>query len=192
MLHGTTDSFDIDGTLTRTQNGYLPFNEAILKTFGFAGDIRTVVPDGNTDPLIVQDIFIKADVEIAFRTRTWEQFTTQLGEQLPPCLRAVRQRFAPLPGAGVAANAGRRARISLRAWSPATSKSTARVKLEAAGLAHYLCRGAYASDSHHRPDLPAIAKERWEEATGRQLAAEQCVISAIRPKDLECARAKIR
>jgi phosphoglycolate phosphatase-like HAD superfamily hydrolase len=23
--------FDIDGTLTRTQNGYLPFNEAICK-----------------------------------------------------------------------------------------------------------------------------------------------------------------
>ena len=39
--------FDIDGTLTRTQNGYLPFNEAVLKTFGISGDIRTVVPDGN-------------------------------------------------------------------------------------------------------------------------------------------------
>jgi len=29
--------FDIDGTLTRTQNGYLPFNEAIFNTFGFYG-----------------------------------------------------------------------------------------------------------------------------------------------------------
>jgi phosphoglycolate phosphatase-like HAD superfamily hydrolase len=26
--------FDLDGTLTRTQNGYAPFNEAILETFG--------------------------------------------------------------------------------------------------------------------------------------------------------------
>ena len=56
--------FDIDGTLTRTQNGYIPFNEAILKTFGVAGDIRSVVPDGNTDPLIVEDILRKAEVEI--------------------------------------------------------------------------------------------------------------------------------
>jgi len=36
--------FDIDGTLTRTENGYVPFNEAILQTFGCSGDIRTVVP----------------------------------------------------------------------------------------------------------------------------------------------------
>ena len=49
--------FDLDGTLTRTQNGYLPFNEAVLNTFGVAGDIRAVIPDGNTDPQIVRDIF---------------------------------------------------------------------------------------------------------------------------------------
>jgi phosphoglycolate phosphatase-like HAD superfamily hydrolase len=61
--------FDIDGTLTRTENGYIPFNEAIFNTFGFDGDIRTVVPDGNTDPLIVQDIFIKANVNFSFTTR---------------------------------------------------------------------------------------------------------------------------
>ena len=61
--------FDIDGTLTRTQNGYLPFNEAIFNTFGFYGDIRAVVPDGNTDPLIVQEIFHKANVNFSFATR---------------------------------------------------------------------------------------------------------------------------
>jgi len=37
--------FDIDGTLTRTQNGFLPFNRAILDTFNVAGDIRSVFPD---------------------------------------------------------------------------------------------------------------------------------------------------
>ncbi len=43
---------------------------------------------------------------------------------------------------------------------------TAVIKLEAAGLAPYLRRGAYASDSRYRPDLPAVAKERWEKMTG--------------------------
>jgi phosphoglycolate phosphatase-like HAD superfamily hydrolase len=56
--------FDIDGTLTRTQNGYLPFNQAVFTTFGIPGDIRTVVPDGNTDPRIMQDIFMAANVAI--------------------------------------------------------------------------------------------------------------------------------
>ena len=65
---------------------------------------------------------------------------------------------------------------------------TAQIKLEAAGLHSYLCRGAYASDSPHRPDLPRIAKERWEQSTGKSLRAEQCVIVGDTPKDLDAAR----
>ena len=37
--------------------------EAILKTFGVSGDIRSVIPDGNTDPQIVREIFAKANVQ---------------------------------------------------------------------------------------------------------------------------------
>jgi phosphoglycolate phosphatase len=58
----------------------------------------------------------------------------------------------------------------------------------AAGLAPYLRRGAYASDSSHRPDLPAIAKHRWEEVNGRSLNTEHCIIIGDTPKDLEAAR----
>ena len=46
--------FDIDGTLTRSHNGHVPFNQAIFETFGVPGDIRSVIPDGNTDPMIQQ------------------------------------------------------------------------------------------------------------------------------------------
>ena len=67
--------FDIDGTLVRTQNGYLPFNEAIFKTFGIEGDIRSVVPDGNTDPLILDDIFAKANIKIVCHQADWQKFT---------------------------------------------------------------------------------------------------------------------
>ena len=66
--------FDIDGTLTRTTNGYLPFNEAIFATFGLHGDIRTVVPDGNTDPRIVEDIFKQMNAPFAARADQWCQF----------------------------------------------------------------------------------------------------------------------
>ena len=66
--------FDVDGTLTRTHNGYLPFNEAILQTFGIAGDIRSVVPDGNTDPRIVEEIFAGAKVEVAIAVEHFQQF----------------------------------------------------------------------------------------------------------------------
>ena len=104
--------FDIDGTLTRTQNGYLPFNEAIFNTFGFYGDIRTVVPDGNTDPLIVQDIFMKANVNFQFRDAAWEPFTTNLRERYHYHLLNGTTTIAAFTGrGGVAASAGGERRI---------------------------------------------------------------------------------
>jgi len=181
--------FDIDGTLTRTENGYLPFNDAMLKTFGFAGDIRTVVPDGNTDPLIVQDIFAKAGWEIAIGPEGWEPFTSQLQASYRDHMARGMTTIRPMPGADVLLQ-HLSALTELHA-SVVTGnfEATAQVKLAFAGLAGYLSRGAYASDSAHRRDLPAIARERWEIATGRTIVAAQCVIIGDTPKDLQCARA---
>jgi phosphoglycolate phosphatase len=181
--------FDIDGTLTRTQNGYLPFNDAILKTFDFAGDIRTVVPDGNTDPLIVMDIFTKSGVEIAVGPEQWEQFISQLESSYRAHVARGATTIRPLPG--VAALLQQLDAVADFHSSVVTGnfEATAQVKLEAAGLTHYLARGAYASDSDHRPDLPAIARERWEVVTARRIAEAQCIIVGDTPKDLQCARA---
>ena len=180
--------FDIDGTLTRTQNGYLPFNEAIFKTFGVDGDIRTVVPDGNTDPLIVREIFATANRVFDFEKMTWSEFTIHLRERYQHHLQQGTTTVKPLPGALELLRA-----ISLDvdfAASVVTGnfEATAGIKLEAAGLAPYLSRGAYASDSYHRADLPAIAKRRWEEASRRSLQPEQCIVIGDTPKDLDAAR----
>ena len=180
--------FDIDGTLTRTQNGYVPFNEAILKTFGIDGDIRTVVPDGNTDPMIVEDIFAKTNVKIEFQQSDWQRFTLFLRERYHHHVQQGTTTIRALPGAAELLQA-------LSLYEGFTSsvvtgnfEVTAEIKLEAAGLAPYLRRGAYASDSRYRPDLTAIAKERWEKMTGRALIAERCIVIGDTPKDLEAAR----
>lgn len=181
--------FDIDGTLTRTQNGYLPFNDAILKTFGFAGDIRTVVPDGNTDPLIVQDIITKAGVDISVEPEQWERFIAQLQASYREHVASGATTIRPLPGTAALLQQLSAAELFHASVVTGNFEATALVKLEAAGLVNYLARGAFASDSAHRPNLPAIARERWEIGTGRTIAAAQCVIVGDTPKDLECARA---
>ena len=180
--------FDIDGTLTRTQNGYVPFNEAISQAFGIDGDIRTVVPDGNTDPMIVEDIFARVNVTIELHDNDWQEFTIHLRERYHHHVQQGTTTIRALPGAAALLKA-----LSLdESFSPSVVTGnfevTAAIKLEAAGLAPYLCRGAYASDSRYRPDLPAIAKERWETMTGRVLLAEQCIVIGDTPKDLEAAR----
>jgi phosphoglycolate phosphatase len=180
--------FDIDGTLTRTQNGYVPFNEAILKTFGVHGDIRTVIPDGNTDPMIVEDIFARANVTIEFQESAWQQFTIHLRERYRHHVQQGTTSIRPLPGAAELLQALSLGKDFTPSVVTGNFEVTAQIKLEAAGLAPYLLRGAYASDSRFRPDLPAIAKERWEKMTGRALAAEQCLVIGDTPKDLEAAK----
>jgi phosphoglycolate phosphatase len=180
--------FDIDGTLTRTQNGYIPFNEAIFDTFGIGGDIRTVVPDGNTDPMIVEDIFAKANVKIEFQESDWQDFTIHLRERYHHHVRQGTTTIRPLPGAAELL----RVLAIDEGFSPSVVtgnfEMTAAIKLEAAGLAPYLRRGAYASDSRYRSALPAIAKKRWEESNGRTITAGRCVVIGDTPKDLEAAR----
>ena len=180
--------FDIDGTLTRTENGYVPFNEAILQTFGCNGDIRTVVPDGNTDPLIVQDIFAKANFVFEFQDRIWEQFTINLRERYHHHVMQGTTKVRALPGTDALLRALAANQQICSSVVTGNFEATAEIKLETAGLAPYLRRGAYASDSHVRPDLPAIAKARCERITESTVLAEQCIIIGDTPNDLQAAR----
>ena len=180
--------FDIDGTLTRTENGYLPFNEAIWQTFGIAGDIRTVVPDGNTDPLIVKDIFTKANVEIEIGTDRWQQFTANLGASYRQHVERGETTVRALPGAVELLKALSLNEAFISSVVTGNFEATAEIKLEAAGLLNYLSRGAYASDSENRLDLPAIARRRCEQLARRGIEPERCVIVGDTPKDLEAAR----
>ncbi len=181
--------FDIDGTLTRTQNGYIPFNRAILDTFGVAGDIRSVFPDGKTDPRILEEIFVKAEAEISVSDEQLGRFSMSLAKAYTGALQDGTTTVGALGGAPELLE-----RLSAQgefAQGVVTGnfEATARIKLQAAGLAYRLNFGAYASDSSHRPDLPAIAKQRWEMSAGRPISAEHCVIVGDTPKDLEAARA---
>ncbi|HSF57910.1 MAG TPA: HAD family hydrolase [Candidatus Binatia bacterium] len=180
--------FDLDGTLTRTQNGHLPFNEAILKTFGVDGDIRSVIPDGNTDPQIVREIFAKASLEKEIDDGQWEPFAQNLRRSYSSALREGMTTVRALPGAPELLGLLSAKTELSQGVVTGNFEVTAQIKLKAAGLNSYLCRGAYASDSAHRPDLPRIAKQRWEQWAGKSLRAEQCVIVGDTPKDLDAAR----
>lgn len=181
--------FDIDGTLTRTQNGYIPFNRAILDTFNVGGDIRSVFPDGMTDPRILEEIFAVAQTKIAISAAHLVQFALNLQNSY---MQAVSEGATTVRALGGVPELLER--LSLhdsvsRGVVTGNFEATARIKLQAAGLASHLGFGAFASDSCHRPDLPAIAKQRWQKSAGREIGCEHCVIVGDTPKDLEAARA---
>jgi phosphoglycolate phosphatase len=180
--------FDIDGTLTRSQNGYIPFNAAILKTFGFAGDIRSVVPDGNTDPRIVEDIFAQASVTAAIDEGKWAEFSVNLRECYSAAVKEGATVIRALPGALVLLRQLAVFDEFISSVVTGNLESMATVKLEAAGLSSYLCRGAYGSDSARRSDLPLIAKERCESVNGGSIALDRCIVVGDTTRDLEAAR----
>jgi phosphoglycolate phosphatase len=180
--------FDIDGTLTRSHNGHVPFNQAILKTFGISGDIRSVIPDGNTDPLIVTEIFSKGNILIQDLDDKWEEFSHNLRQCYSEAIRNGDTSVRALPGAAELLQAlGVNDRFGCSVVT-GNLEPMAQVKLEAAGLYSYLCRGAYGSDSPRRADLPAIAKRRCEAARGMSVALGDCIVIGDTPKDLEAAR----
>lgn len=182
--------FDIDGTLTRSRNGFIPFNEAFLKTFGFPGDIRSVIPDGNTDPLIVDEIFAKAGRKPG-AGEAWEQtFAINLRDSYARAIREGRTTVRALPGALELVQAlGSFPRV-YPGIVTGNFEATARMKLEAAGLGGYLRLGAYGSDARERTDLLQIAKKRWDERAGEPFAPERCIVVGDTPRDLDAARVK--
>ena len=181
--------FDIDGTLTRSQNGYIPFNRAILDTFGIAGDIRWVFPDGMTDPCILAEIFAKAEATITVSDNQLGRFSKNLAGAYAAALQDGTTKIGALSGARSLLEQLSDRREFAQGVVTGNFEATARIKLQSAGLAGRLSVGAFANDSSHRPDLPAIAKQRWEKGTGRHISAGCCVIVGDTPKDLEAARA---
>lgn len=180
--------FDIDGTLTRSHNGYVPFNQAILSTFGVPGDIRSVIPDGNTDPLIVTDIFSKASIVIQDLDDKWEEFSINLRQCYSQALKNGDTTVRALPGAAELLKALSSHEIFGCSVVTGNLEPMAQVKLEAAGLYSYLYRGAYGSDSPRRADLPEIARRRCEAAFGTSFARSECIVIGDTPRDLEAAR----
>ena len=180
--------FDIDGTLTRSHNGHIPFNEAILKTFGVPGDIRSVIADGNTDPLIIADIFATANLSVDDIDDKWEEFARNLRESYSRAIKSGITTLRALPGAVQLLRKLTSGGILGCSVVTGNLEAMAQVKLEAAGLYSYLCRGAYGSDSPRRADLPAIAKQRWEAATNLTIYPDDCIVIGDTPKDCDAAR----
>jgi len=180
--------FDLDGTLLRSENGHVAFNEAILRTFGFPGDIRTVRPDGKTDPQILQDIFDAAQQRIEWGPEHWQTFSDHLVECYHDAIAKGHTRVMALPGVTDLVSELSRREDFAQGVVTGNLELTGRLKLDAVGLGRHIGPGAFGSDSARRADLPRIAIERWQAHLNRSILPEHCVIIGDTPRDLEAAR----
>ena len=185
--------FDIDGTILWTAGaGRRAIHRALLDEMGTAGPIEGYRFDGKTDPQIVRELLElaghpearSADRVTAVCRRYVELLTAELEKptqttKLYPGITELLNALEPYESDG-------RALVGLLTGNV---QHGAALKLRSAGLdpARFPV-GAFGSDSHHRPDLPAVAARRAAERTGRRFTGADIVIVGDTPDDVACCR----
>lgn len=185
--------FDIDGTLLWTNGaGRRAIHRALLDEMGTAGPIEGYRFDGKTDPQIVRELMELAghpecnseDRITAVCTRYVELLTAELSKptQATRMYPGIKELLAALEPY----EADSRVLVGLLTGNV---QHGAALKLRSAGLdpARFAV-GAFGSDSHHRPNLPAIAAKRAEQRTGRRFTGDDIVVVGDTPDDVACAR----
>lgn len=185
--------FDIDGTLLWTNGaGRRAIHRALLDEMGTAGPIEGYRFDGKTDPQIVRELLgLAGHPECGSEARitaVCARYVELLTAELARPTQATRlyPGITDLLAALEPYETEARALVGLLTGNV---QHGAALKLRSAGLdpARFAV-GAFGSDSHHRPDLPAIAAQRAEQRTGRRFRGADIVIVGDTPDDVACAR----
>ena len=184
--------FDIDGTLLLTDGaGRRAIHRALLEEAGTAGPIDSYRFDGKTDPQIVRDLLAlagRAEVEAELVQAVCERYVTHLEVELqhPSQRTRVMAGVPELLDALATVEREGGAMVGLLTGNIARG---AALKLSSAGLdpARFVV-GAFGSDAAHRPELPAIARDRAEALVQRRIPGEHVVVIGDTPADVACAR----
>jgi phosphoglycolate phosphatase len=180
--------FDIDGTLLSCGPQVRPlFAAALVEVFGTAGAVDTYDFSGRTDPGIVLELLTGAGVPAAVvragLPRMRELYTGRLdraldrgGMRLLPGVVEILDRLAKREDVVLALLTGN--------WEPG-----AKAKLSRFDLNGYFSFGAFGCDGADRSELPPVALDRAERASGRRFRPEDVLIIGDSVHDVSCAHA---
>ena len=178
--------FDIDGTLIWGGPAKEAFQQAMVETFGSAGDIESFSFSGRTDPEIARGLMRgtgmpHAEIEAGFEP-LWERYLGYLEAKLPahpvdvlPGVPALLEALSSEDGIGMGLLTGNILR-------------GARLKLGSAGLLDHFHMGSYGSDHEERDELPAIALGRATDMWGVDFDPEHVVVVGDTPRDVACGK----
>jgi phosphoglycolate phosphatase len=179
--------FDIDGTLLWSDGaGRRSMTVALTEAAGSAGPAGYRY-DGKTDGQIVRDLLAasgKSAAEIdAITPAIIARYLALLAEDLR------ERRLRLFPGVAELLDAVEADGELTLGLLTGNVREGAELKLRAAGVDFSRFRvGAFGSDHHERPELPAIAQRRFAEAHGVPLRGDRVVVIGDTPADIACGR----
>lgn len=180
--------FDIDGTILRSHGaGRRAMITALREVFGGTGP-EDHSYDGKTDPQIVREVMRiegHRDTHIDERMDAlMTLYLTHLEREL------VEANTVVYPGIRELLDALEARDDTVLGLLTGNLREGAHAKLRAAGIDPGRFRiGAFGSDHEHRPELPAVARQRAQAELGIELEGEHLVIIGDTPADIECGRA---
>ena len=181
--------WDIDGTLLRADGaGKDAVRDALVEVFGTTGPIKRFSFAGRTDPEIVRHLMREAGISDAEIDAGMPEVFRRYVEKLECAIGNVR--VTPLPGVPELLDRTEAAGGEIvLGMLTGNVRDGARIKVDAAGLGFHRFRvGAFGSDHHDRPELPAIAAARARELMGVDYAGKEIVVIGDTPLDVECGR----
>ena len=179
--------FDIDGTILRSNGaGRRAMLAALREVFGAAGpeDHRY---DGKTDPQIVREVMRLEGHHDAHIDERMDALMALYLVQLERELQHTRTLVHP--GIFELLDALEERHDTILGLLTGNLREGAYAKLRAAGIDPDRFRvGAFGSDHEHRPELPAVARQRAHIELGVNLEGEHLVVIGDTPADIECGR----
>ena len=181
--------FDIDGTLLRGDGAARrAFEGALTEVFGSSGDPR-VRYDGKTDRQIAREVMRGEGYDDAEIDRRLDATVAGYLERLRREVADGARHFERLPGVNELLDALEPMDDVVLGLLTGNVAGGASVKLAAAGIDRARFRvNAFGCDAEHRPDLPAVARQRAQELLGIELAGDDLVVVGDTPADIQCAR----
>jgi phosphoglycolate phosphatase len=180
--------FDIDGTLLTCGPQVRPlFASALVEVFGTAGAVDAFDFTGRTDPGIVLDLITGAGLpEPLVRERLPRMrslYTERLERELD------RREMVLLPGVLEILDRLNQREDVVAALLTGNWEPGAKAKLSRFDLGRYFAFGAFGCDGVDRSELPPVALDRAERATGRRFRPEDVLIVGDSLHDIACAHA---
>ena len=182
--------FDIDGTILLTAGaGRRAILRALREVTAAGPEVERIRFDGKTDPQIVMELLAAARHpgagDAALVSQVCDRYVSLLEEELA----SAPGRTTLCPGVGPLLDRLEGEDTVLLGLLTGNVTRGAALKLQSGGLDPIrFALGAYGSDSHHRPDLPAIAAERARPWFRDTPMGHAVVIIGDTPADVTCGR----
>jgi phosphoglycolate phosphatase len=175
--------FDIDGTLLHTGGcGRIAFEKAFEDLFGVEDSWGDLIPDGKTDPVIIEEItarILKRSLNDSEYETLCERyhFYFRIEIQNPP-------QFRLMPGVERLLKALAEEPALFLGVATGNFEEAAWMKLERGNLKSFFKFGGFASDSADRTELTAEALRRGEKIMGRKAERHSVFLIGDTPFDV--------